>query len=68
MTRRAGQLLGAIDGGIIRAEIGSDSTVAVVGGVGSAMGGDILGERFSRQRQEHAAIPIDQLTQSLPAR
>lgn len=68
MTRRAGQLLGAIGGGIIGAEVGGDSTGAVVGGVGGAMGGDILGEALSRQRQEQAAVLIDQLTQSLPMR
>lgn len=68
MTRRAGQLLGAIGGGIIGAEVGGDSTGAVVGGVGGAMGGDILGDALSTQRQEQAAVLIDQLTQSLPAR
>ncbi len=68
MTRRAGQLLGAIGGGIIGAEVGGDSTGAVVGGVGGAMGGDILGDALSRQRQEQAAVLIDQLTQSLPLR
>ncbi len=68
MTRRAGMLLGAIGGGIIGAEVGGDSTGTVVGGVGGAMGGDILGEALSRQRQEQAAVLIDQLTQSLPMR
>mgnify|MGYP000703922119 CR=1 FL=1 len=68
MTRRAGQLLGAIGGGIIGAEVGGDSTGAVVGGVGGAVGGDILGDRLSKQRQEQAAVLVDQLTQSLPMR
>jgi hypothetical protein len=68
MTRRAGQLLGAIGGGILGAEIGDDSTGAVVGGVGGAVGGDIIGEALSKQRQEQAAVLIDRLTLTLPAR
>jgi len=68
MTRRAGQLLGAIGGGILGAEIGDDSTGAVVGGVGGAVGGDIVGEALSKQRQEQAAVLIDRLTLTLPAR
>ena len=68
MTRRAGQLLGAIGGGIIGSEVGGDSTGAVVGGVGGAVGGGIVGEALSKQRQEQAAVLVDQLTQSLPMR
>ena len=68
MTRRAGQLLGAIGGGIIGSEVGGDSTGTVIGGVGGAIGGDIAGEALSRQRQEQAAVLVDQLTQSLPQR
>ena len=68
MTRRAGQLLGAIGGGILGAEIGDDSTGAVVGGVGGAVGGDMVGEALSKQRQEQAAVLIDRLTLTLPAR
>jgi len=69
MTRRAGQLLGAIGGGILGAEVGDNgSTGAVVGGVGGAVGGDIIGDALSKQRQEQAAVLIDQLTRSLPQR
>jgi len=69
MTRRAGQLLGAVGGGILGAEIGDDGgTGAVVGGVGGAVGGDIIGDALSKQRQEQAAVLIDQLTRSLPER
>jgi len=69
MTRRAGQLLGAIGGGILGAEVGDNgSTGAVVGGVGGAVGGDIIGDALSKQRQEQAAVLVDQLTRSLPQR
>ncbi|MDR9433683.1 MAG: CsgG/HfaB family protein [Spiribacter sp.] len=69
MTRRAGQLIGAIGGGIIGAEVGSDGTTgAAVGGVGGAVGGGIIGDALSKQRQEQAAVLIDQLTLSLPER
>lgn len=69
MTRRAGQLLGAIGGGILGAEVGDDgSTGAVVGGVGGAVGGGIIGDALSKQRQEQAAVLVDQLTRSLPER
>lgn len=67
MTRRAGQILGAIGGGIVGAEVGSD-TGAVVGGVGGAVGGGIAADSLSKQRQQQAAVLVDELTQSLPAR
>ncbi len=69
MSRQAGQLLGAIGGGILGAEVGNNgSTGAIIGGVGGAVGGGIAGEALSKQRQEQAAVLINQLTQSLPAR
>lgn len=67
MTRRAGQILGAIGGGIVGAEVGSD-TGAVVGGVGGAVGGGIAADSLSKQRQQQAAVLVDELTQSLPTR
>ena len=68
MTRRSGQLLGAVGGAIIGSEVGGDSTGAVAGGVGGAIGGGIAGDALSRQRQEQSAVLVDQLTRSLPAR
>lgn len=69
MTRRSGQILGAIGGGILGSEVGgSGDTGAIAGGVGGAVGGGILGDALSRQRQEQAAVLVDQLTRSLPER
>jgi len=67
MTRRSGQLLGAVGGAIIGSEVGG-TTGGVAGGVGGAVGGGIAGDALSRQRQEQSAVLVDQLTRSLPTR
>jgi len=69
MTRRSGQILGAIGGAVIGAEVGGDGdSGAIAGGVGGAVGGGVLGDALSRQRQEQSAVLVDQLTRSLPER